>query len=85
MKRTNEASRAEELLDRLDPATTAAKYTTPLARIAQLTDRRGELDRDLRDAVRLARTLGFSWTDVAISLNVSRQAARQKYGPLEDR
>lgn len=78
-----ELETVERLLDTMDPADYPAIDTTALARVAQLADARDQSEGALTEAVLAARATGFSWTEIGFRLRVSRQAARQKYGPLE--
>ena len=78
-----EHERVERLLDELDPDVTPAIDTTALAWVAQSADLHKRVEKRLTQAVLLARAEGFSWSDIGLALRVSRQAARQKYGPLE--
>ncbi len=39
-----------------------------------------ELELAIRHEVTLARRLGISWAEIGASLNVSKQAAQQRYG-----
>lgn len=83
LRKETELEHAERLLDALDPEITPAVDTTALARVASCADARDHAVAALNKAVLNARAEGFSWTDVGIRVGVSRQAARQKYGPLE--
>jgi len=83
MGKTQTKSDIEKFLDEMDPADYPAVDTTAVAVVAQLTDACIALDDRLTHAVLSARQKGHSWGHIAIALRVSRQAARQKYGPLE--
>lgn len=83
MGKTQTRSDIETFLDAMDQADYVAVDTTAVAGIAQLTNARAALDERLTNAVLSAREAGHSWGHIAIALRVSRQAARQKYGPLE--
>ena len=68
-------------LDRLDPnSDEGARDATHFRRI--IAARRGLVaaERELRDAVQAARDAGDSWTVIGAALEVSKQAAQQKFG-----
>lgn len=58
----------------LKPADTRALRT-----IAELVDRRGEVDEKITEAVISARRAHRSWSEIGIMLGVSKQAAQRKY------
>jgi hypothetical protein len=39
-----------------------------------------DIDTALREAITGLRTAGFSWTDIAARLGITRQAAQQRWG-----
>ena len=45
-----------------------------MARIAR------ETDTAIRDAVTGLRSIGYSWADIGLRLNITRQAAQQRWG-----
>lgn len=49
---------------------------TTLARFREL---QAELDQHITDAARSLHDQGFSWTEIAVELGITRQAARQRY------
>ncbi len=51
--------------------------------LMRMVEARDTLDREIAEQVTKVRELGGSWTTVAVSLNVSRQAAQQRYGQDE--
>lgn len=51
--------------------------------IEQLVELRTEVDRQLGEAARGLVAAGYSWTEVADVLGVSRQAARQRFAHQE--
>jgi len=67
-------------LDALDPAKHAARDAASFRRI--LTARQNLLDAEgeLRAAVRAARQAGDSWTVIGAALDITRQAAQQRFG-----
>lgn len=58
----------------LKPADTQA-----LRRIAELVDRRAEVDEQITEAVISARRAHRSWSEIGTMLGVSKQAAQRKY------
>jgi hypothetical protein len=79
LERNPEAANVEHLSDLQAVASAAAEVQSAQA--------------SLLEAVKVCRAHGRSWNELAVALNVSRQAARQRYGstsnsakkPLEDR
>lgn len=54
--------------------------------LAELVALRAELDRVADQAARDCHAAGYSWTEIARALGVSRQAARQRFAlPGQDR
>jgi len=81
-------------MSRFDPTTAPEVAFLPLAdpeRRAQDPIRALQAARDLRiligaaeyDAVAHARQAGWTWAQVGESLAISKQAAQQRFGPLE--
>ncbi len=52
----------------------------PLRALRALAELRRELDRREAVTVRRARSHGWSWQIIALSLGVTRQAVHKKYG-----
>ena len=75
----DETSRAERLLDALDPTAAAVENTEDLRAIAEAADTVAADEARLTEAVQIARAQGRSWTRIAVALGVSRQAARQRF------
>jgi prophage DNA circulation protein len=48
--------------------------------VADMAAAAAELDDAMRQAVAGLRAKGYSWTEVAARLNVTRQAAQQRWG-----
>ena len=48
-----------------------------------IADLAAELDAAMGEAARSAHAAGWSWTEIAARLGVSRQAARQRFGSRE--
>jgi hypothetical protein len=53
--------------------------TSALRVIAELIERRHEVDTALLDAIRTARRADRSWQEIGAMLGVSKQAAQRKY------
>lgn len=77
--RAGRAAALEEWATRVEPDHLKAADTSVLREIAELADRRDDVDQDLAAAVRAARTAGRSWSEIAAMLGVSKQAAQRKY------
>ncbi len=64
----------------------STRSTTPPAALdagfvlMRLVAARTALDAEIAEQVAQVRALGGSWTTVAIALDVSKQAAQQRYG-----
>jgi hypothetical protein len=56
--------------------------TQSLRVIAELAERRGELDAALFEAIRSARRADRSWSEIGAMLGVSEQAAQRKYAKV---
>jgi hypothetical protein len=70
----------EALMRSLDPAEKAPPVESEdLRRIAQLVGARARIERELKDAVHAAHVNGESWAQIALSLGLSRRAARRLY------
>ena len=67
-------------LDQLDPATSLARDAVHLRRILAARRRIAAAEPELRDAVEAARDAGDSWTAIASALDMTRQAAQQRFG-----
>jgi hypothetical protein len=67
-------------LEQLDPSTHPAHDAASFRRI--LSARRGlaAAEQELRDAVHAAREAGDSWTVIGAALDITRQAAQQRFG-----
>jgi hypothetical protein len=53
--------------------------TEALRLIAELAQQREQLDAELAESVRAARTAHRSWSEIGAMLGVSKQAAQRKY------
>lgn len=78
--RADRATALEEWADGVDPADLRLADTGALSRIAELAQLRDDLDADLAESVRAARTAHRSWSEIGAMLGVSKQAAQRKYG-----
>ncbi len=84
MHTTTEAWRAEQRDDSIARAVEALTDEDRLAsgpgRLEALSTAAKEAERAIRHEVTLARRLGISWAEIGTCLNVSKQAAQQRYG-----
>jgi phosphomevalonate kinase len=71
----------EEWADSVDPQDLRVADTEALRVIAELANRRAEIDHELEEAVRSARRSRRTWSEIGAMLGVSKQAAQRKYGP----
>jgi hypothetical protein len=67
-------------LDHLDPATHPARDAASFRRILAAKNGLTAAEQELRDAVRAARQAGDSWTVIGAALDITRQAAQQRFG-----
>ena len=67
-------------LDHIDPSTHPARDAASFRRV--LAARRGlaDAEKELHEAVRAAREAGDSWTVIGAALDITRQAAQQRFG-----
>jgi hypothetical protein len=82
---TTRAARTKALeawADRVDAGDLVVADTESLRTIAELAERRGELDAALVEAIRSARRADRSWSEIGTMLGVSKQAAQKKYGKV---
>lgn len=82
---TTRAARTKALeawADRVDAGDLVVADTESLRTIAELAERRGELDAALVEAIRAARHADRSWSEIGTMLGVSKQAAQKKYGKV---
>lgn len=84
----DELSSTEAWLDSLDnhllgdTDLATMDYTDDLRMIAEHADELARMQARLTEAIQVARARGRSWTEIALRLGVSRQAARQRYGDM---
>ena len=67
-------------LDHLEVAAHPARDAAHFRRIVAARRNLGEAEGELRDAVKAARDAGDSWTIIGAALDISRQAAQQRFG-----
>ena len=82
---TTRAARTKSLeawADTVDPRDLVVADTQSLRVIAELAERRGELDAALFEAIRSARRADRSWSEIGAILGVSKQAAQRKYAKV---
>lgn len=77
--RAERAKALERWADRVSPADLREADTGALRTIADLADRRAEIEDELLGAVREARSAGRSWSEIGAMLGVTKQAAQRKY------
>ncbi len=80
--RAERAAALEEWADNVNPEDLTTADTECLRTIAELAERRDEIDDELLEAVRAARRANRTWSEIGAMLGVSKQAAQRKYGPL---
>jgi len=73
------AYRFEQLADDLDPTTAEVERIEDLREIAAASEALRADEARLRETVEVARAHGRSWNQIAVTLGVSRQAARQRF------
>lgn len=81
MTKTVKSQSVEEWLDTIDPATFAMRDGVHLRAIGTALDAIEAAERQLEDAVAVARKAGESWNSIGVVLGTSRQAAHRKFGP----
>lgn len=74
------AKALEEWAERVESSDLKEADTEALRTIAELAERRDEVESELTEAVRSARQANRSWSEIGTMLGVSKQAAQQKYG-----
>ena len=74
-------TRPEETgLDELDPSANPAGDAVHFRRIQAARAHLTAAEDELREAVQAARDAGDSWTIIGAALNITRQAAQQRFG-----
>jgi len=79
MHTDEEIQRAAKLAEEFDPANVPMDDTTDLRAVAEAVDRVRAGEARVRELVALARANGRSWGEIGIALDVSRQAARERF------
>lgn len=79
-----QAEAFEAWADSVQPADLEPSDTRALQTITRLTDLRKEIEAAILDAVCEARRSGHTWSEIGVMLDVSKQAAQQRYGPKLD-
>ncbi|WP_260439731.1 hypothetical protein [Humibacillus xanthopallidus] len=67
-------------MDQLDPSTHPARDAASFRCIIAARNQLADAEKELREAVRAARAAGDSWTVIGAALDISRQAAQQRFG-----
>lgn len=75
----DEATRAEALLDALDPAESPADDPHELRRVGLALRETRAADAELRAAVQAARDAGYTWADIGLTVGTTRQAAQARF------
>ena len=71
----------EEWAEQVDPDDLTTADTNVLRMIAELADKKNEIDEELTAAISAARQANRSWSEIGAMLGVSKQAAQRKYAP----
>ena len=82
---TTRAARAkalEEWADKVDARDLVIADRESLRAIAELAERRGQLDAALVEAIRSARRADRSWSEIGAMLGVSNQARQRSYAKV---
>lgn len=67
-------------LDDLDPSSIPARDAVHFRHIIAARAALDNADRQLHEAVAIARRDGDSWTTIGAALDITRQAAQQRFG-----
>jgi predicted ATP-dependent protease len=78
--RAERARALEEWAERVESSDLKEADTEALRTIAELAERRDEVEQELTESVRSARQAHRSWSEIGTVLGVSKQAAQRKYG-----
>lgn len=78
--RARRAAALESWADNVETSQLREADTDSLRKIAELAQRRDQVDVELAESVRAARTANRSWSEIGAMLGVSKQAAQRKYG-----
>lgn len=77
--REERAKALEEWADKVETSDLKPADTQALRTIAELVDRRIQVDEQITEAVISARRADRSWSEIGTMLGVSKQAAQRKY------
>jgi len=66
--------------DLITPLMESARGEAPLPALRATVDLRQEVERLEATQVRRARMQGYTWSEIAVSLGISKQAVHKKYG-----
>jgi hypothetical protein len=77
--RAERATALERWADEIDADDLVEAQTAALRTIAELVEQRDDIDTALLDAIRDARNVDRSWSEIGAMLGVSKQAAQRKY------
>ncbi len=78
--RTEPPEALEKWAERVESTDLREADTEALRTIAELAERREEVEAELTEAVGSARQAQRSWSEIGMMLGVSKQAAQRKYG-----
>lgn len=70
----------EAWAESVDPTELRSADTDALRHLAELAQRRDDVEAELAKTVRAARASHRSWSEIGAMLGVSKQAAQRKYG-----
>lgn len=76
----NQAGELAKRFEDHEPVTDNIRSADVLRTVREAFQRRAASERELSDAVRAARTEGYSWATIGAMLGTSGEAARQRYG-----
>lgn len=78
--RAERAKALEQWAERVESSDLKEADTEALRTIAELAERRDDVESELTEAVRSARQAHRTWSEIGTMLGVSKQAAQRKYG-----
>ena len=76
------AKSLEQWADTVEPGDLVVADTESLRIIAELAERREQLDAEMVEAIQSARRADRSWSEIGAMLGVSKQAAQRKYAKV---
>ena len=80
--RSERARALEQWADDVETPDLKVADTDALRQIAELVEQRDQVDEELTEAVRMARSSKRSWSEIGAMLGVSKQAAQRKYAKV---